>query len=160
MLRVSESTSSFSEFTLLKPRALTAQLLEVCAPTWMPGTRRNASGMVVAPERRMISRVTTAMAAAASRWDSSVRDTEVTSTFMSSSKLMRFSWSSWLGSALFAPQGRAIKAPQQAIHVFDANRDPPLIEPFAYCTRTCARPTGVLPMNSHRTRVPGHHHLP
>ena len=67
MLRVSESTSSFSEFTLLNPRALTAQVLEVCWPTWMPGTRRSASGMVLAPERRMSPRVITATAAAASR---------------------------------------------------------------------------------------------
>ena len=90
MLRVSDSTSSFSEFTLLKPRELTAQELEFCSPTWMPGTRRRASGMVVAPERRIVSRVITETAAAASRSASSVRDTEVISTFMSSSKLMRF----------------------------------------------------------------------
>ena len=89
MLRVSDSTSSFSELMLLKPRALTAQLLDVCSPTCSPGTRRRASGMVVAPDRRMISGLTTATAAAASRSVSSVRETEVISTVMSSSKLMR-----------------------------------------------------------------------
>src|SRR5262245_37457828 len=128
MLRVSESTSSFSEFTLLKPRALTAQVLEVCSPTWMPGTRRKASGTVVAPERRMISRVTTDTAAAASRCDSPVRDTEVTSTFMSSSKLMRFSSSRGSGAALFAAQGSVNNAPHATIHDFDVNLDPPVIE--------------------------------
>src|SRR5690242_12807870 len=114
MLRVSESTSSFSEVMLLKPRELTAQLLAVCSPTWMPGTRRSASGRVVAPDRRMISGVTTATAAAASRRDSSVRETEVTSTVMSSSKLMRLSDSRGGVELLFASAHGAASAPQMS----------------------------------------------
>src|SRR6185436_9508854 len=118
MLRVSESTSSFSELRLLKPRALTAQALAVCSPTWMPGTSRSASGMLVAPERRMVSRVTTATAAAASRNDSSVRDTDVISTFMSSSGLMRFNWSRGTAPALFAAHGNATNTPSRAVRAF------------------------------------------
>ena len=55
MLRVSDNTSSFSELTLLKPRAFTLQEVEFWRATCRPGTRRKASGMLVAPDRRRSS---------------------------------------------------------------------------------------------------------
>jgi hypothetical protein len=90
MLRVSLSTSSFSELMLLNPREATAQLLELRRATWMPGTPRNASGKLVAPERRMSSCVTTAIAAAAPPSGSAVRETDVTSIWLSSRMLSFF----------------------------------------------------------------------
>ena len=87
MLRVSLSTSSFSERTLLNPRELIAQELALCCATCRPGTSRSASGRLVAPERRMCSLVTTAIAAAAPPRVSAVLETEVTLTSMSSSRL-------------------------------------------------------------------------
>src|SRR6188768_952903 len=150
MLRVSESTSSFSEVILLKPRELTAQLLAVCSPTWMPGTRRNESGMVVAPERRMISGVTTATAAAASRKDSSVRETEVTSTVMSSSKLMRFSDSR---GAAESPLARA-QGPNSALQM---SAPDPATQTAIGRALACIGVTSVPlhePMSKYRNRVP------
>jgi hypothetical protein len=64
--------------TLLNPRELTAQVLDDWRPTCIPGTWRNASGIDVAPDRRMSSLVTTATAAAESPSRSAVRDTDVT----------------------------------------------------------------------------------
>src|SRR5690349_678861 len=150
MLRVSESTSSFSDVMLLKPRELTAQLLAVCSPTWMPGTRRSASGMVVAPDRRMISGVTTATAAAASRKDSSVRETEVTSTVMSSSKLIRLSDSRGAVELSLASAHCHASAPQMS------TPDP--------ATRTEARPAlaclGVTSVSLHDPMSKYRNHLP
>ncbi len=59
MLRPSISTSSLLEKRLLKPRMLTAQRLFAKRATLTPGARRRASGMLVAPERSMSSRVMT-----------------------------------------------------------------------------------------------------
>ena len=62
----------------------------------------------------MSSAVTTATAAAASCRDSSVRDTEVISTFMSSSKLMCLRTSSESGDALFASAASGARAPHRS----------------------------------------------
>ena len=67
---------------LLNARELTAHEFELRRATCMPGTPRSASGMVVAPERRMSSLVTTLTAAAAELSVSAVRDTDVTSMAM------------------------------------------------------------------------------
>ena len=91
MLRVSLSTSSFSELMLLNARELTAHEFELRRATCTPGTPRSASGIVVAPERRMSSLVTTLTAAAAELRVSAVRDTDVTSMSISSSMLRRLS---------------------------------------------------------------------
>jgi hypothetical protein len=64
-LRASMKTKSFSEFTLLKPRDAIAQVFESRFATCKPGTPRKLSAIVVAPERRMSSFVTTVTAAAA-----------------------------------------------------------------------------------------------
>jgi hypothetical protein len=79
----------------------------------MPGTMRSASGIVSAPERRNVSRVSTATAAAASRSGSSRRDTDVISTPMSSSTLICLSASSELDSELLAmaDSGKAAAPP-------------------------------------------------
>src|SRR5688500_4190775 len=66
---------------------------------------RRASGRLVAPERRMSSLVMTAIAAAASRRPSSRRETEVISTFSSSSTDMRLSSASGSASAHVGAQG-------------------------------------------------------
>jgi hypothetical protein len=84
-LRVSLSTSIFSELALLKPLALTAQELDDSLATCTPGTRRSTSGIVVAPERMMSAVLRTVMAAAASDNASSLRDTDVTMTLASCS---------------------------------------------------------------------------
>ena len=76
---------------LLNARELTAHELELRRATCKPGTPRSASGIVVAPERRMSSLVTTLIAAAAELSVSAVRDTDVTSMSISSSMLSRFS---------------------------------------------------------------------
>ena len=91
MLRESLSTSSFSVLMLLNARELTAHEFELRRATCKPGTPRSASGIVVAPERRMSSLVTTLIAAAAELSVSAVRDTDVTSMSISSSMLRRFS---------------------------------------------------------------------
>lgn len=88
---MSLNTSSFSELTLLKPRAATTHELELRRATWSPGTSLNASGTIVAPERLMSSPVTIDTAAGAARRRSSTRDTDVTSSAISSSTLSFFS---------------------------------------------------------------------
>src|SRR5581483_9380375 len=91
MLRVSLRTNRSCELILLKPRELTDQALAVWFATKIPGTKRSASGMVVAPERRISSSLTIATAAAAPRRFSRDLDTEVTSTSISCSMLRCFS---------------------------------------------------------------------
>jgi hypothetical protein len=59
MVRPSISTSSLLPIALLKPRELIAYELELVRATWRFGARRNASGSVRAPERRMSSLVMT-----------------------------------------------------------------------------------------------------
>ena len=84
-MRPSTSTKSLSEKISLKPRAETAHLLASILATSMPGTWRRASGMEVAPERRMSSRVRAAMAAEDWKRFSSFFETEKTSKSISSS---------------------------------------------------------------------------
>src|SRR5260370_12557913 len=76
------------ERRLVKPRMPIAHWLELMRATWTPGTRRRASGMLVAPERLMSSAVMTWMAAGGRNCGSSVLDTEVTLVCASSSRLM------------------------------------------------------------------------
>ena len=49
------NTNSLLAYMLLKPRQLIAQVLELICATSSPGARRRASGMQVAPQRRIIS---------------------------------------------------------------------------------------------------------
>ena len=58
------STSSLLAKELLKPRAVMAQVFELTRATSSPGAMRRASGMQVAPLRRIISLVITNTAAA------------------------------------------------------------------------------------------------
>ena len=67
-----------------------AHLLLSMRATSMPGTMRNSSGKVVAPERRMSSGVMTNTAAGDSPTVLSRLETVVTSTLMSSSTLSFF----------------------------------------------------------------------
>jgi hypothetical protein len=59
IVRPSISTSSLPPNRLLNPRTATAHLFELICATCMPGTRRNSSGTVVKPDRRMSSCVMT-----------------------------------------------------------------------------------------------------
>ena len=65
-----------------------AHLFSSMRATCTPGTSRRASGMLVAPERRMSSCVMTKMAAAASATFCVRLDTDVTCMFIRSSTLM------------------------------------------------------------------------
>jgi len=85
-VRPSIVTSSLLANWELKPRAEIAQLPESIAATCRPGTSRNASATVVAPERRRSSLLKTKMAAAASLRFSSFPETEVTLTLTRSSR--------------------------------------------------------------------------
>jgi hypothetical protein len=87
-LRPSISTSSLLANWLLKPRAVIAHLLPSICATWRPGTMRRASGIEVAPERRMSSPVRTVTAAGASATLCARFETEVTSTSRRSSMLI------------------------------------------------------------------------
>ena len=84
----------------LNPRALMAHLFSSMRATCTPGTIRNASGMLVAPERRMSSCVMTKMAAAASANFWLLLETEVTCTFIKSSTLMAVTSGKFCASVL------------------------------------------------------------
>ena len=71
----------------LNPRALMAHSRESTCATWRLEARRRASGRLVAPDRRISSWVITWIAEAAWESGSARRDTEVTTTFISSSTL-------------------------------------------------------------------------
>ncbi len=86
-VRPSIITSSLFASAVLKPRALIAQSCEFFCATCRLSANRSASGMLVAPERRMSSCVMTWIADAVPSSFSGWRDTEVTSTFISSSTL-------------------------------------------------------------------------
>ena len=77
-VRPSICTSCLPTNRSLNPRELTAHLFASIRATSMPGTRRNNSGIVVAPERRIISGVMTVMAAADCCTVLSCRETVVT----------------------------------------------------------------------------------
>ncbi len=80
------STSNLLAKRPLKPRALTAHLLESIRPTSMPGANRSASGMLVAPERLISSSLMTNTAAAESCKGCTFFATEVIFTASSSSR--------------------------------------------------------------------------
>jgi hypothetical protein len=88
-VRPSIITSSLLASVLLKPRAVMAYWLASARATWRLGARRSTSGRLVAPERRMSSLVMTKADAATSESRSARRDTEVTTTLASSSRLSR-----------------------------------------------------------------------
>jgi len=67
----------------LKPREVTAHLLELIRPTWTPGAMRRASAMEVTPERLISSWLMTKTAAALSASSWGLLATEVTLTCMS-----------------------------------------------------------------------------
>jgi len=71
-----------------------------------------------------------------------VRDTEVTSTFMSSSKLMRFNSSSGSAAALLAPHGQAMNTAPIAAHDFDVKHISPWDRPAHIAPAPRVRPTG------------------
>ena len=85
-VRPSMSTRSLLAEKALKPRLVTAHLLASIRATCRPGTMRNTSGRVVAPERFMSSWLITKTAAAASLAFSAFLETEVISTESSSSR--------------------------------------------------------------------------
>ena len=87
MLRPSINTNSLLAKRPLKPREVTAHLFASIRATCIPGTIRNASGILVTPERRISSPVIAKTAAAASKSLSSFLDTEVISMSISSSRL-------------------------------------------------------------------------
>src|SRR5467141_1445355 len=80
-------TSSLLSKRPLNPREPIAHLFSSMRATSRPGTRRSASGMLVAPDRRMSSCVITKIAAAASATCCLRLETEVTCIFHRSSKL-------------------------------------------------------------------------
>jgi hypothetical protein len=71
------STSSLLARSLLKPRIVIDQAWALRRATSTPGASRNASAIVVTPERPISSRVITNTAAGASASRSSTRDTVV-----------------------------------------------------------------------------------
>src|SRR5712671_6548081 len=91
-LRPSIRTSSLFADVLLKPRAEIAHVLLSDCATSSPGTIRNASGMLVTPERRMSSCVITNTAAGDSPTVLARRVTVVTSVFINSNNRAFFSW--------------------------------------------------------------------
>src|SRR2546422_10148937 len=133
-LRPSIRTSSLLAEVLLKPRAEIAQVLASDCATSKPGTIRNASAMLVTPERRMSSLVMTAIAAAASESFSGFFDTEVTSISNNSSRLRFFSSvGDWMLSLVCAdvrgpaktnaatPANETMRRTQTRIHSLDDN---------------------------------------
>ena len=77
MLRPSTCTNNLLDKRSLKPRELTAQRSpEICA-TLRPGTKRKASGIDCAPERRISSAEITYAAAAMSATRCSLRDMDI-----------------------------------------------------------------------------------
>ncbi len=93
-------TSSLLAKRPLNPRELMAHLFSSMRATCKPGTIRNASGMLVAPERRMSSCVITKMAAAASASFWVLFETEVTCTFIKSSTLIAVTSGRFCANAL------------------------------------------------------------
>src|SRR5687768_13173073 len=92
-------TSSLLAVVELNPRALIAQVWESTLATCKLEARRSASGMLVAPERRMSSCVIIWMADAASESFSDLLETDVTSMSKSSSMLSFFrTLGDWAGS--------------------------------------------------------------
>src|SRR6267142_789508 len=86
-LRPSISTSSLLSNRPLNPRDAIAHLFESMRATSNPGASLNASGMLLAPERRISSCVITKIAAAASATFCVRLDTDVTCMFIRSSML-------------------------------------------------------------------------
>ena len=80
------STSNLFVNCSLKPRAETAQVLALICDTSTPGTMRNRSGILVAPEWLISSWVITKIAAAAWEIFWAFLETEVTSMFIKSSR--------------------------------------------------------------------------
>src|SRR6266508_2320215 len=87
------STSSLLAVVPLNPRALIAHWRESTCATCRLVARRNASGRLDAPERRMSSRVITWIAEAVCDNRSARFETEVTSRFISCSMLSCFNTS-------------------------------------------------------------------
>src|SRR5687768_13141023 len=88
-VRPSIITSSLLAEVALNPRAVMAYWLVSARATWRLGARRSTSGRLVAPERRISSLEMTKADAATSASRSGRRDTEVTTTLASSSRLSR-----------------------------------------------------------------------
>ena len=86
-LRPSIRTSTLLAYTLLNPRMLMAQLLWSIRATFTPGAIRRRSGILVAPERRMSSWLITKIAAPVFASFCSFLETDVTWTFIRSSRL-------------------------------------------------------------------------
>ena len=114
-VRPSIRTSILLARTLLNPRALIAYWLLSARATWRFGARRRASGMLVAPERRMSSALITKIDAATSMSLSSRRDTDVTMMWLSCSRLIstRSGAAAIVGAAAGAQHGPS--APQVRI---------------------------------------------
>ena len=131
-LRPSIITSSLSLNCSFNPRTLIAQVFALICATFTPGTIRSRSGMFVAPERRISSFVITKIAAATRDSFCSFFDTEVTCTFIRSSRL-------WLVKSRTPDSCAFAAAPAQIQH---AHRNhlaalPPLLSRFALASRTC-----------------------
>ena len=91
----------------LNPRALMAQVVPSTRATASPVARRSTSASVVAPERRIWSPVITSTAAGASEMGSLLRDTDVTSISIRSSRASRLRGvASWAPAAAGTHDGR------------------------------------------------------
>jgi hypothetical protein len=108
-------TSSLFASSVLNPRALIAQSCEFLRATSRLLASRSASGMLVAPERRMSSPVMTCIADAARASFSGRRDTDITSISISSSRLMRLSNSGDNASSDRAAAGAVIDSSAIAV---------------------------------------------
>src|ERR1700722_17572263 len=120
----------------LKPRAEIAQSLESIWATCRPGTSRNASATVVAPERRMSSLLKTKMAAAASSSFSSFLETEVT---------LRLTRSSRERSATELVEGEPASAAQTPS--VTSNINPAKGALFQNCLNRFPTPESILPID-------------
>src|SRR6266446_1187839 len=124
-------TRSLLASPLLKPRALMAHCRESSWATCRLGAKRRASGILVAPERRMSSPVITWIAEAVVHSGSGRRETEVTSRFINSSMLICLSSWGEAASSLVAARRLQLEAARRKsmsrrLHLGEG---PPLAKP-------------------------------